>query len=181
MNNRSREKNSQFGTKWILKDGVAKKIKSIDLEYYVKQGWVNERLPKHKSGLSYRKNRTYKEVPGFSKIKLWSESVLKRDDYTCQKCYATKEEKILHAHHILPKKERPDLIYDISNGQTLCRSCHHHHHKLGNTNVLGMRWKQTKEKSSWICKDGSIRRIKYTDILDYLNQGWIRGRKQKVL
>lgn len=33
------EKNSQFGTKWISKDGITKKIKKEDVEKYISEGW----------------------------------------------------------------------------------------------------------------------------------------------
>lgn len=35
--------NSQYGTKWINKDSVVKKIKKEDLETYLKEGWVEGR------------------------------------------------------------------------------------------------------------------------------------------
>jgi hypothetical protein len=37
------EKNSQFGTCWIIKDGESKKIKKEDIEFYIKQGWEKGR------------------------------------------------------------------------------------------------------------------------------------------
>ena len=37
------ETNSQFGTCWITKDGVNKKIKKEDLETYLNEGWVKGR------------------------------------------------------------------------------------------------------------------------------------------
>ena len=37
------ESNSQFGTCWITKDGVNKKIKKEDLETYLNEGWVKGR------------------------------------------------------------------------------------------------------------------------------------------
>ena len=33
------ERNSQFGTKWINKDGVTKKIKKDELQSYIENGW----------------------------------------------------------------------------------------------------------------------------------------------
>ena len=37
------ESNSQYGTCWITKDGVNKKIKKEDLEIYLNEGWVKGR------------------------------------------------------------------------------------------------------------------------------------------
>ena len=37
------ETNSQFGTCWITKDGINKKIKKEDLETYLNEGWVQGR------------------------------------------------------------------------------------------------------------------------------------------
>ena len=37
------ESNSQYGTCWITKDGVNKKIKKEDLETYLNEGWVKGR------------------------------------------------------------------------------------------------------------------------------------------
>lgn len=58
--------------------------------------------------------------------KNWREQVLKRDSYTCQRCGNTTE--ILHAHHIKDVVHYPDLIFDVSNGLTLCSKCHAKEH-----------------------------------------------------
>lgn len=51
----------------------------------------------------------------------WRTAVLERDNYTCQKC-GTKEK--VQAHHIKSYNDYPDLRFVVSNGQTLCLSCH---------------------------------------------------------
>ena len=51
----------------------------------------------------------------------WREEVLKRDNYTCQKCGRTDE---LIAHHLKPRRQYPDLVLEVSNGTTLCAECH---------------------------------------------------------
>lgn len=55
----------------------------------------------------------------------WKRMVLKRDDYTCQRC-RMKEllEGFMDADHIEPKSKYPEIQFEISNGQTLCPNCH---------------------------------------------------------
>ena len=54
--------------------------------------------------------------------KSWRENVLLRDHFTCQRCNATEE---LTVHHIIPKSICNDkLQWDVSNGITLCQTCH---------------------------------------------------------
>jgi 5-methylcytosine-specific restriction endonuclease McrA len=48
--------------------------------------------------------------------------VLKRDNYTCQKC--DKSEVELHCHHITGVKQNPIESADIDNCITLCKRCH---------------------------------------------------------
>lgn len=59
--------------------------------------------------------------------RLWRESVFKRDNWTCQWCGVRSgngKKVILHADHIKPFAYFPDLRLELSNGRTLCRSCH---------------------------------------------------------
>ncbi len=53
--------------------------------------------------------------------RLWRETCLERDDHKCQTC-GNKEK--LHVHHIKSWNDYPELRFEISNGQTLCISCH---------------------------------------------------------
>lgn len=56
----------------------------------------------------------------------WSNSVKKRDRYTCQEC--GKPGNI--AHHLFPKSKYTQLSLDLENGYTLCEICHKEWHKL---------------------------------------------------
>lgn len=56
----------------------------------------------------------------------WRKKVFQRDSYTCREC----EHKCsrLQAHHIKGVSTNSELIYDISNGVTLCIKCHSKYH-----------------------------------------------------
>lgn len=59
--------------------------------------------------------------------KAWRNAVFTRDDYTCVLCGARSAAGApveLEADHIIPWSERRDLLYDVSNGRTLCVPCH---------------------------------------------------------
>ena len=72
-------------------------------------------------------NASFKSLQGMYKWRSWSKRVKERDNYTCQNCGGTKN---LISHHIKYANKYPKLRYDISNGITLCRSCHPKIHKL---------------------------------------------------
>jgi len=64
---------------------------------------------------SRRKNRRGKHGA-------WARAVISRDRAACQHCGATDVE--LHAHHIKPFAEFPELRWEILSGLTLCHTCH---------------------------------------------------------
>lgn len=53
----------------------------------------------------------------------WKLSVFERDGRICALC-GKQSKRTCHAHHILPKRDRQDLLFDINNGITLCKDCH---------------------------------------------------------
>jgi len=60
-----------------------------------------------------------------AKHRAWRQAVLERDAYMCRHCSRVLGRKgEAHADHIIPVKLRPDLRYELSNGQTLCATCH---------------------------------------------------------
>ncbi|RYZ75415.1 MAG: HNH endonuclease, partial [Proteobacteria bacterium] len=52
----------------------------------------------------------------------WRKFVFERDNYTCAVC-AQRGGK-LNVHHIRRFRDYPDLRFTVSNGITLCKSCH---------------------------------------------------------
>lgn len=56
----------------------------------------------------------------------WRKQIFERDNYKCRIC---NEGGNLNAHHIVSFSERLDIIYEISNGLTLCYNCHNDFHK----------------------------------------------------
>jgi hypothetical protein len=76
-----------------------------------------ERIDRWKRGVD-----RYKQ----SDIYRWSVSVKCRDGNRCQHCGVTSQ---LHAHHIKQRSMFPELALDISNGITLCKTCHVSEHQ----------------------------------------------------
>lgn len=54
--------------------------------------------------------------------KNWRRAVFERDNFICQDC--GQKGVWLEANHIFPYKDFPELRFEISNGETLCKPCH---------------------------------------------------------
>lgn len=81
-------------------------------------GVSGERHHAWKGGVTNKNNNLRKSA----KYKQWRNSVFKRDDYTCVLCGV--RGTYLHADHIKPFALFPELRFELSNGRTLCISCH---------------------------------------------------------
>lgn len=65
-----------------------------------------------------------------SEWKNWRKSVFEKDNYVCQSCGVNNDK--LEPHHLFSFKDNPEYIFEVWNGQTLCRECHVHlHNELG--------------------------------------------------
>jgi hypothetical protein len=59
-----------------------------------------------------------------AEYKEWRLKVYRRDHYCCQMPGCSSKTKKIHAHHVFPRKDYPEKMFDVSNGITLCRKCH---------------------------------------------------------
>jgi len=78
--------------------------------------------PGWKGGVSTENERGRKSAS----FRMWRNSVFKKDNWTCQKCYSRGGK--LHPHHIKPYALFKELRYDVNNGITLCADCHRELH-----------------------------------------------------
>jgi 5-methylcytosine-specific restriction endonuclease McrA len=103
-----------------LKKRLAKLGTKHSIESRRKRGihWMGIKNPNYKHGKWKEWQKHYFNLD----YKLWREFCFKRDNYTCQKCGATKT--YLTVHHIKSWAKYPDLRYEKSNGITLCEPCH---------------------------------------------------------
>jgi len=76
--------------------------------------------------------------------KQWRKEVYKKDNYICDCCGYSKG-KTLNAHHLEGWISNIDLRYEVSNGITLCETCHIEFHKKygygNNTKVQYLKFK----------------------------------------
>lgn len=96
----------------------------------------NSEHPNWKGGYSVLRQAAYKSPEYLAFVN----TCLERDNYTCQNCGAYGKNTILNVHHLMSWAEYPLLAYEVSNGITLCKSCHN---KLGH--------KGTKKGKSLFC------------------------------
>lgn len=75
----------------------------------------------------------HKRIQHWVIYKEWRFVVLERDGFACVSC--GKVGGLLDVHHIIGTKDMPDLAFEISNGATLCKSCHKNVHE-GNIKLM---------------------------------------------
>lgn len=70
-----------------------------------------------KGGITPERARVYASL----EMRAWRRAVLSRDGFACTICSATSD---LATDHIKPLALFPELQFDVTNGRTLCNSCH---------------------------------------------------------
>lgn len=81
--------------------------------------------PKHNhwvDGKGYERTSLRHQDMNRLEYRSWRLSVFERDNFTCQECGQRGGK--LHADHIKPYATHVKLRYEITNGRTLCISCH---------------------------------------------------------
>lgn len=95
----------------------------IELEWQKFNPKIGKYQPNYKGGITSI-NHAIRQSTAYI---YWRKEVLKRDNYTCQDC--GKQGGFLQAHHIKHFALFPELRTELSNGITLCKTCHKKAHK----------------------------------------------------
>lgn len=88
-----------------------------------KRGCKGQLHPNWKGGVT-PKNQCERHSAAYA---IWRKAVFSRDAFTCQMCGQHGGE--LNAHHIKPWAIYIENRFDVSNGITLCRTCHKKLHR----------------------------------------------------
>jgi 5-methylcytosine-specific restriction endonuclease McrA len=99
------------------------KERRIAMSLIVKQRVLDGKHNNYKGGITPINHLIREGVES----KLWKESVLQRDNWTCQRCKIRGYK--LAVHHIKPFAYYQDVRFALDNGITMCVKCHKEFHK----------------------------------------------------
>jgi 5-methylcytosine-specific restriction endonuclease McrA len=88
---------------------------------------IGEQNPNWRGGITTE----YKRIRESARYREWRKMVFSRDGYKCVWC-GDKNGGNLEADHIKPRKTHPELVFEVENGRTLCRTCHRKTETWGN-------------------------------------------------
>lgn len=80
---------------------------------------------------------------------------LRAADYKCTRCESTKR---LELHHMKPVAEYPELSYESSNIEVLCRECHTKHHNLNGDRKM---WRERSRGHTLTVHWSKVRNVEY--------------------
>lgn len=119
------KKQSQF-----TKDKRADKLRGQKRTMEFRLARSGEKCHLWRGGIWKKNRREYDKYSKTAEWGYWRREVFERDNYICQDCKKSGS-KVgrLEPHHIIPirvliKNNQLNLIYEVSNGKTLCRECH---------------------------------------------------------
>lgn len=102
--------------------------------------YLGPRNTKPNNGSFKRKEKSitpiFQRIKSSTKYKMWRTNVFKRDNWSCKTCGTNKEK--IYTHHIvkffyilkknniqtLEQADNCEILWDIDNGITLCKTCH---------------------------------------------------------
>lgn len=87
--------------------------------------YIGENAPRWNNSKTQEEREQERKYPEYYN---WRRSVFERDNYTCQCCGDNKGNNLV-AHHILNYSKNKELRTVITNGVTLCETCHTLFHK----------------------------------------------------
>ena len=97
--------------------------RSIEFRKHLSEYWKDN--PNHNhwiDGNGEKRCGERNKIMSRLEYRLWRTSVFERDKYTCIICGQVGGK--LHADHIKPYSMFPHLMFEVSNGRTLCMKCH---------------------------------------------------------
>jgi HNH endonuclease len=94
-------------------------------------------------GIAKRKNNPQNQGRRSPEDLAWKIAVLKKDGYHCQHCGTDRK---LEAHHVKEVRDFPELRHDISNGLTLCHTCHYYGVHRGTPNFIHGRYSKQRSR-----------------------------------
>lgn len=113
---------SKFNTGNILSQKTKKRIAKSKIGKH-----IGKDNPNYNPNLTEKDRMDRRSIPGYND---WRECVYKLDNYTCHSCGQIGGS--LNAHHIESYNNNPELRTEVSNGITLCETCHNNfHHQYG--------------------------------------------------
>ena len=182
------EKNSQYGTCWITKNGENKKIKKEELDSYLNDGWI-----KGRKLLSKIENLNTEEIKqdkynGFTYIELSKkynlsyktlQKILKNDcKNISQTGKKTKGKCWIHKDNINKMIKKEDIDMYINNGWKRGVSKNTKNNMSISSKINNCKGnKHPQYGTCWITNGKENKIVKKEDIDIYINNGWIKGRK----
>jgi hypothetical protein len=105
---------------------INKKMTRAEFSRYMSAKWQGVELKEWKGYITNETSRKRVSLKASAEWRAWRSLVFRRDRAICAMCKRSPEEhgEKLDPHHIQRKCERPDLVFEVDNGITLCRSCH---------------------------------------------------------
>lgn len=107
--------------KWKQLRNKGNSIKNYCSTACYKQHYVGHLTPNWIEDRSQIKNED-KSIRASKQMSEWRKRVFERDQYTCQEC--NRKGTYIQAHHIVPYNSDMSLIFEPTNGITLCIGCH---------------------------------------------------------